>query len=790
MTRYGPYLATNAHEVHVESKLKGIGALMTHDPPIDEDRQDDIVPSSRKFTVRAITQKFERQVADRQEIRRQSLACGSPIAERKKLLQQALSLQMEAVSQTEVDSQTGQKIDVVLEKKPLLRSKRGKTIAASRRKQASRVTDRMKVYEKGDVTENVMIHESDMVDDSGMVQEDVTMPSSLKKEATALPALATLVAPPASEIPSSKRQDDGAHTNFSESELSTLNYSIISDETPNARDEVEVLDRRQKPEIREILVPSQREEMDLPPFDSSLWLDNSFQRALEDIATSFDKDSGAPQGPNAPSRSAAVDKCKELTTNYSPMFQVMEASIPADIPGDLFPVSMFTSFDAEQASKESAASHDTIKNEGDLRDPGIRGQEDMMVPFDECMEENERNIEVLLSLEREYGDSSPSEALPNSSLFSTVEQVEERAKMNELRDGSVNDCIKVIEEPPKGFALTAKAGDQAQQERAFKQPNDSQVNPDIHELNAMFNGLEQAHDTNTSSHESSFGETGKDPSWSSEPNHDMSWFTVKDQFNYETEEEDHYEKDAKAGSITVEARDTEVHPDTTSTRYEIESKGDTPQIRGILKNKVDLLNPAAQAQASPVSSASWLSSATSMAASEVSQQLSPLQSSVPILPNRNRFSIGACINAHLLENQAQVGESLHPVSIWPQRLPGRDSANSSVNSQDIRINAVSPSSMDPQYSRSHHDHRQEFDAIAQAVSTMAKTASTVALIFVDAADKVVVSPLLSVFNCVDQSESFLCQGIPCAGAAGDPTVRSGKKSRKKKTRIRSRKFKG
>jgi hypothetical protein len=800
MTRHGPYPTNNAHEVPVVSTVKGIVALATQRQEAHLEEERATVSSPREFTVRAITQKFERHVADRQEVRRQSLTCGSPVAERKKLLQQALLLPVEAVSETEQDIQPANKSDVVVEKKTLLRSKRGKkTIAAHRRKHtarvAERVADRMKVFEKSHATEDGMVHET------GIDQDDATVIFAPKEEGATVPAPTELVI---------VARASGS-TVSPESEMSAPDHtcSIFSDETLNARDEVEELGRRQKPDRREILGHSQSVEEDLPTFDSGFWLDNSFPRALVDIVTSFEINSGAPQSRNegaTSSQRTAVDKSKALGKKPSQGIQDMESGRAED-PS---PWPILTSIDTEGLSKESAASDDSVRGTGDLDVLAFRLQDDIMVPFDELMEETLGKSEALLSLEKDDGDSSPSQALPNSSLFSTVEQFEEREKMHEDFDGSTEDCITVRVEPSEELASTTNAEDQAQEERPSKQPNDPRVNPDIHEINAMVHESEQKHGTNTSTHEGSIDEAGKDPNWPSEPNQDMSWFYVKDQFNYETEEEDSYERAVHAGSITEEARGPEVHPDATSAapmrRYEIADEGDMPQIRGILKNRIDALTPAAQPQVSPGSSASWYSSATSIATSEVSQQLSPLQSSllaVPILPHRNRFSIGACVNAHLLENppdgtaegssqgssfRAQVGESLHPVSMWPQRLP-EDSANSSVNSHDTRIHMVSPSSMDPQFSRSHHDQRQESDAIAQAVTTMAKTASTVVLVLVEAADKVVVSPLLSVFNCVDQSESFLCQGTTCWGAAGGPTGASGKKSRKKKLRSRSRKFK-
>jgi hypothetical protein len=784
------------------SNVKGIGALATQkqEALLEEERQEAAVSSPREFTVRAITEKFERQVADRQEVRRQSLTFGSPVAERKKLLQQALLLPVEDVSHTEQDNQAAHKSDAVVEKKTLLRSKRGKTIAAHRRKHAARVAekvaDRMKVFEKSYATEDGVVQEP------GIDPEDATMLSAQgEEEATREPAPTEFIKiNPASGISASKRQDAWVGKFFQGSELSTLDHSIISGETLNARDEVEELGRRQKPDRREFLLHSQNAEKDFPTFDSGYWLDDSFQRALVDIVTSFEKNSDAPQSPNegaTPSQRTTVDRSKALGTNPSQMIQVMKSGRAEDSS----PVSMLTSFDTEGPSKENAASHDTVKSAVDLQDPGIL-QDDMVVPFDESMEEPQGKSEALLLLDKEDGCSSPSQAPPNSSLFRTVEQVEEQEKMHEEFDGSTNDCNNVRHESSEELASTTNAGDRAREERASKQLKECHVNPDIHEMGAMFNDSEQDHGTNTSSHARNFDEARKDQSWPSEPNQDMSWFYVRDQFNYETEEED-------AGSIMEEARGSEVHPDATSAapmrRYEIADEGDMPQIRGILKNRVGPLTPAAQPQVSPGSSASWYSSATSIATSEVSQQLSPLQSSrleVPILPHRNRFSIGACVNAHLLENPpaaegssqsssfpAQAGESLFPGSVWSQRLPGIDSENSSVNSRDIRIQTMSPSSMDPQYSRSHHDHLQDSDAIAQAVTTMAKTASTVVSVLVEAADKVVVSPLLSVFSCVDQSESFLCQGTACWGGAGGSTGTTGKKIRKKKLRIRSRKFK-
>ena len=62
-------------------------------------------------------------------------------------------------------------------------------------------------------------------------------------------------------------------------------------------------------------------------------------------------------------------------------------------------------------------------------------------------------------------------------------------------------------------------------------------------------------------------------------------------------------------------------------------------------------------------------------------------------------------------------------------------------------------------------------------------------VLVDAADKVVVSPLLSLFHCVDQSEGILCSGVQaaeqCLGVEDGNKI---KRRKSKKHRIR-RKFK-
>ena len=140
----------------------------------------------------------------------------------------------------------------------------------------------------------------------------------------------------------------------------------------------------------------------------------------------------------------------------------------------------------------------------------------------------------------------------------------------------------------------------------------------------------------------------------------------------------------------------------------------------------------------------------------------------PILPpNQTRQSIGACVNQHLADNPPDGGVSVsdasshcssyyQPISDKHQgwRPHRRDSVSSSMVA--MRNNAPSPMPTDPQYSVAGQRDLQE---LAETVSTLAHTASTVALdCFVDAADKVVVTPLITIFKCVDASESILCSG--------------------------------
>ena len=188
-----------------------------------------------------------------------------------------------------------------------------------------------------------------------------------------------------------------------------------------------------------------------------------------------------------------------------------------------------------------------------------------------------------------------------------------------------------------------------------------------------------------------------------------------------------------------------------------------------------------------VSTASWYSSEndSSVVSTEISQNLSPLQD-----PYTNRMSIGACINAHLAVNPNTFTESEESVLKSHQERKG---SVSSATTMSMKKLASSQCSMDAQYDGSVQRDAQDFHELAETMTNMANTASNAVLDYlVDAADKVVVSPLISVFHCVDASEHLLCNGsqrVPSVKKFDEKTLERNRKKSRSHSASRPRKSK-
>jgi len=263
-------------------------------------------------------------------------------------------------------------------------------------------------------------------------------------------------------------------------------------------------------------------------------------------------------------------------------------------------------------------------------------------------------------------------------------------------------------------------------------------------------------------------------------------------FNDVSEEEDWNGVEERQDSATGLAKGK------FSVRYHLKDKPvrDKKPVKGILKNNQDPVQMLSPGPLQVLSSGSWYSSAAS-AVSEASQQLSP-----PALVNKNLFSVGECVNAHLAE---------HPKSSFSERsngqddllqdftcnaglnfpLPNMNSAGSDEKSGATRSHVKSPDSMEAMVSPSNSEDHKELRDIAKTMSKMANKASSVFLdVFISAADKVVVTPLISIFNCVDANEDMLCSGSTndIMGDFDPQKVRTAKKKRRSRSLPRFRKF--
>ena len=253
--------------------------------------------------------------------------------------------------------------------------------------------------------------------------------------------------------------------------------------------------------------------------------------------------------------------------------------------------------------------------------------------------------------------------------------------------------------------------------------------------------------------------------------------------NFRAQREVHVTQKAEEMAVHVATESTATQPPSGSSSSgstekdemsDETEKQDNKPIKGILKNKN-------QEPTSPVFSSvsSWYSSVTSGANSE---QLSPLQTprmlSMPMLQT-GRLSIGACITAHLAEHPplspyseassqgsgfrhldypATSSDLMNRDLGLPYRLERHNSDGSSLAA--LRDRATSPATtVEDQIHTDSKRSNQDFKDLADAMSNMANTASNVVLdALVEAADKVVVTPLISIFNCVDASEGLFCQG--------------------------------
>ena len=188
-----------------------------------------------------------------------------------------------------------------------------------------------------------------------------------------------------------------------------------------------------------------------------------------------------------------------------------------------------------------------------------------------------------------------------------------------------------------------------------------------------------------------------------------------------------------------------------------------------------------------VSTASWYSSEndSSVVSAEISQNLSPLQD-----PNIHRISVGACVNAHLADNPPVLSEDDESAPTSRHERKGSASSSTMVSMNKL---ASSKCSMDAQYDGSVQHDAQDLQELAETMTNMANTASNAMLdVLVDAADKVVVSPLISIFHCVDASEHLLCNGsqsMPSVKKLDEKTMERNRRKSRSRSASRIRKSK-
>jgi len=146
---------------------------------------------------------------------------------------------------------------------------------------------------------------------------------------------------------------------------------------------------------------------------------------------------------------------------------------------------------------------------------------------------------------------------------------------------------------------------------------------------------------------------------------------------------------------------------------------------------------------SAISTTSWNSEQTSFDRSD--QELSPLK-------NPCKMSIGARVHASLAESKRSLN-----VDTKSGNSPSK-SCDEKTESQSTMTSSIVPSHV-AVYDGSIHADAQDLQEFSEQITTMAKAAPGVIFdTFVDTADRVVVSPLISIFHCVDASEHILCNG--------------------------------
>ena len=459
---------------------------------------------------------------------------------------------------------------------------------------------------------------------------------------------------------------------LSDSDISTLVYdgSLLSDDAATARDEVEVTRPCQAKDVREMDGSHHSgEQHQTTDIESSLSPENSFQEALKLLVTSFEKD------------------VKDIESAVGPPVKQSAGNVINDTP-------MCSGFDVEApllkenaAVPKSPANDDAIQNiEGVASCSSIRST---AVPLKS----------------KSSRDLSPSQLLPDASLFSTVDQEKQKKKTKSEQTKVINAEVHKQQRAREVKAATAPT--------RMKTAN-------------------------------------------------------------------------RKGATPAES----VAASTRSARYEL--------VQPKKQSMKSLLRQKHQEPLSPVSTASWYSSESSAASTEVSQQLSPLQDpklGMTAMNYSNRVSIGACVNAHLAENPPSTASETNSQNNSAQgkecksanRRERRGSASSSLVSMKKR--ATSMCSVDAQYDGSVQHDAQDLQELAEAMTSMANTASNVVLdVIVEAADKVVVSPLISIFHCVDASEHLLCNGSHRVTARNklDGKIKRSRRNKAPSSRSRSR----
>ena len=125
-----------------------------------------------------------------------------------------------------------------------------------------------------------------------------------------------------------------------------------------------------------------------------------------------------------------------------------------------------------------------------------------------------------------------------------------------------------------------------------------------------------------------------------------------------------------------------------------------------------------------------------------------------------------------------------------RRVRGSASSSTIVSMKKF---ASSQCSMDVQYDGSVQHDAQDLLELTEAMANMANTASSAVLdVFVNAADKVVVSPLITIFHCVDASEHLLCNGTqpkPTVNGLDEKAIQRNRRKPRSHSTTRSQKGK-